>query len=64
MLQNVMWTHGTEQHSSADKNSGSCRKFTKNFKEHPVINIKQQSIVIINYIIIGKLIELPNGFSI
>lgn len=59
-----MCTHGTEQHSSADKNSGNCKMFTKNFKEDPVINIKQQSIVIINYIIIGKVIELPNGFSI
>lgn len=27
-------------------------------------NIKQQSIVIINYIFTGKVIEMPNGFSI
>lgn len=49
---------------SADENSGSCKKFTKKLKGDPVINIKLQSFVIINYIIMEKVTELPNGFLI
>jgi len=63
-LQNGRCTDGREQHSSADKNSRICKKFIKMFKGDPVINIKQQSFVIISYIVIGKVTKLPTGFSV